>query len=81
MPLRSAAIAKGGTLFVEHANRSFAKENKGQNAYITALDLDGGAVAWRSPPLVANAETFVLAGGAIVCQVTKSNVGLIARMR
>ncbi len=63
------AQATDHTLFVAHTNRNYAKDNKGQNAYVTALDIDTGAIAWRSAPLVANAESFALSegGSAVVC--------------
>jgi hypothetical protein len=60
------ALARDRTLFVEHTNRNYAKDNKGQNAYLTAVDLETGDLAWRSAPLVANSETFTLLGGGIV---------------
>ena len=61
------ALARGGTLYVEHTNLMYAKDNKGQNAFISALDLATGDLAWRSQPLVANGRNFVLLRGAVVC--------------
>lgn len=57
------ALATEHTLFVEHTNRNYAKDNKGENAYLSALDIDTGTLAWRSAPLVGNAESFALTDG------------------
>lgn len=61
------ALARDGVLYVEHAANSYAKEAHNQTAYITALDLASGDMLWRSAPLVANGETFLLHRGAVVC--------------
>jgi len=61
------ALAKGGTLFVEHTNLMYAKDNRGQNAFVSAIDLATGDLAWRSQPLVANGRNFALVRGAVVC--------------
>jgi hypothetical protein len=50
----------GGTLYVENAHSTYAKSSYGQNAYITAIDLKTRRAAWRSPALVANANTFLV---------------------
>ena len=60
------ALARDGALYVEHTNREYAKENGGKNAYISALDIDSGELLWRSAPLVANAQMFVLLGAGVV---------------
>jgi hypothetical protein len=61
------ALAADGVLYVEHRANMYAREAKGQTAYITALDLATGELLWRSAPLVANAQTFIVAGGGLVC--------------
>lgn len=55
-----------GVLYVETSHLTFASATKGRNAYVSAVDLDVRKTLWRSPALVANARTFVLAGDLIV---------------
>jgi hypothetical protein len=59
------AVLAGGALLVSHAHRSPARSSKGDNAYITAIDLASGELLWRSAPLVANAADFVVEGGHV----------------
>ncbi|MBX3201620.1 MAG: hypothetical protein KF894_26020 [Labilithrix sp.] len=61
------ALASEGVLYVQHATRSYAKVSAGQTAYISAIDIETGALAWRSAPLVANGNNFTLVRGAVVC--------------
>lgn len=61
------ALASEGALYVQHANRGYAKESAGQTAYISAIDLETGTLSWRSAPLVANGNGFALVRGAVVC--------------
>jgi len=61
------ALAAEGALHVEHAANAYAKESRNQTAYISALGLEDGALMWRSAPLVANANTFALSRGGVVC--------------
>lgn len=60
------ARERDGVLYVETAHLTFASATRGRNAYVSAIDLKTRKTLWRSPALVANAFTFVLAGGAIV---------------
>jgi hypothetical protein len=60
-----AAFA-GGVLYVETAHLTYARSSGERNAYVTAIDLKGRKVLWRSPALVANARTFVLLGTVLV---------------
>ena len=60
------AMAKNGVLYIEHTNNTSAKDSRGQNAYITALELGSGDMLWRSAPLLANTHAFALVGGAVV---------------
>jgi len=53
-------------LYVEHTHLTYASATRGRNAYISAIDLDVRKTLWRSPALVANARTFVVAGNLIV---------------
>jgi len=55
-----------GVLYVEHAHPTYARSSYGRNGYITAIDLRRKRVIWRSPALVANAATFVLAGPYLI---------------
>ena len=60
------AVEEGGTLYVSHGHSTYAKESRGRNAYLTAIDPKKDEILWRSPPLVANANTFVVLGDLIV---------------
>jgi hypothetical protein len=60
-----AAEADGG-LYVANFHRTYAKSSGGKNAYLTALDPKTGQLVWRSRPLVANAQNFVIRSDAIV---------------
>ena len=60
------AQARDGVLYVSTSYNGFAKEVKGQTAFLIALDLGTGEVLFRSSPLTANSENFVLIDGAIV---------------
>ncbi len=55
-----------GVLYVETAHSTYARSSGARNAYVTAIDLRTSRVIWRSPALVANARTFVLAGDVLV---------------
>lgn len=50
----------GGVLFVENTHSTYASSSYRQNAYITAIDLKTRKALWRSPALVANAQTFLV---------------------
>jgi hypothetical protein len=56
----------GGVLYVETAHSTYASSSYGQNGYITAIDLKTRRAIWRSPALVANAGTFLVAGRYLV---------------
>lgn len=60
------AVEAGGALYVSHSHSTYARSSGGLNGYVTAIDIARRTVRWRSRPLVANAETFVLAGDVIV---------------
>jgi hypothetical protein len=60
------AQESGGVLYVENAHSTYARSSYGQNAYITAIDLETRKALWRSPALVANANTFLVAGRYLV---------------
>jgi outer membrane protein assembly factor BamB len=50
----------GGMLYVENAHLTYARSSYGQNAYITAIDVQTKKRLWRSKALVANAATFAV---------------------
>src|SRR5262245_25836653 len=56
----------GGVVYVETAHQTYAQSSGGRNGYIAAIDIRKHETLWRSPALVANARTFVLAGNALV---------------
>ena len=56
----------GRILYVENAHLTYASATLERNAYLTAVDVGSGKIRWRSPALVANADTFVIAGDYIV---------------
>ena len=60
------AQARDGVLYVSISYQGYAKEVKGQTAFLFALDLGTGDVLFRSSALTANAQNFVLVDGAIV---------------
>lgn len=55
-----------GVLYVSNSHLTYASATNGRNAYVTAIDLARKKLLWRSPALVANARTFVVAGNVIV---------------
>ncbi len=63
-PTWAAEIA--GTLLVSHSHGTYSRSSRGQNAYVTAVDLQTGKLRWRSRPLVSNAESFAVVKDAIV---------------
>jgi hypothetical protein len=60
------AVEKEGVLYVSTGHRTYAKDSKRLNAYITAIDLKTKTVRWRSPALVANAENFLVTADEII---------------
>lgn len=60
------AVEKDGILYVSHGHSTYAKESRGRNAYLTAIDPKKDEILWRSPSLVANASTFVVLDDVIV---------------
>jgi hypothetical protein len=49
-----------GVLFVQNGHLTYAKSSYGQNAYVTAFDVQTKKRLWRSKALVANAATFAV---------------------
>jgi hypothetical protein len=60
------ASAENGVLYVSNFHRTYARSSKGSNAYLTAIDLATHRMLWRSQPLVANANNFVVVGEVLV---------------
>src|SRR5690606_7022511 len=60
------AALVGEVLYVSHGHRTYARSSKGDNAYITALDVSTGELLWRSAPRVANAADFIVHHGHII---------------
>jgi hypothetical protein len=56
----------GGVLYVENAHLTYATASYGQNAYITAFDLQTHRRLWRSPALVANALNFLVTRNYVI---------------
>jgi hypothetical protein len=54
------AQESNGTLYVETAHSTYASSSYGRNGYVTAIDLAAKRALWRSPALVANANTFLV---------------------
>ena len=54
-----------GVLYVSNSHATYAVQTKSRNAYVSAIDLWTGKLRWRSPALVANARTFIVAGDSI----------------
>lgn len=60
------AVEKDGILYVSHGHSTYAKDSRGRNAYLTAIDPKTDKILWRSLPLVANARTFLVLEDLIV---------------
>lgn len=59
------AVEDDKTLFVSHAGGGYAKDTKGMNAYITAIDLSNNKIIWRSQPLISY-PNFLIVGDTII---------------
>lgn len=59
------ALIKDGLLYVNLYHNTYA-ESCPYNAYIMAIDLEGGDVVWKSEPLISNSNNFVIIGDSIV---------------
>lgn len=60
------AEVKNGILYVSNAHRTYAASSGGSNGFLTAIELSTLEVIWRSSPLVANSENFVLLDDVII---------------
>lgn len=61
------AEEQNGVLYVATGYDGYARESNSRNAYLSAVNVSDGRLLWRSPPLVANARTFLVSGDVIVC--------------
>ncbi len=57
----------GETLYLSHYHRTYSKSSKGQNAYLTSIDLNSLEVLWRSQALTNNASNFLVYDDGIIC--------------
>ncbi len=60
------AEAVDGVLYVSNAHRLGSAGSSGLNGYITAIELKTLRVIWRSGPLVANSDNFIVTGDHLV---------------
>lgn len=60
------AEERNGILYVSHFHRTYSASSGGQNAYLTAMDLQDMSIIWRSRPLVSNSDNFIIIGDTIV---------------
>jgi hypothetical protein len=60
------AVEAAGVLYVSHSHQGYARESRGLNGYLTAIDVRTRRPLWRSRPLVANAATFEVVGNVII---------------
>jgi outer membrane protein assembly factor BamB len=61
------AREEAGTLYLINDAGGYAKDWRGENGYLTAIDTATGKLLWRSAPLTANSRTLELVGEAVVC--------------
>ncbi len=63
--IRYATIVDN-TLYVEIGHQGYASE-EAWSSYIVAIDLETNELLFRTEPLVANADNFVIVGDTIIC--------------
>lgn len=56
----------GKILYISHGHNTYAKSSFGMNAYITAIDTETNQIIWRSQPLVANSNNFIIKDNVII---------------
>lgn len=56
----------GGVLYVSNAHRTYSSSSNGLNGYLAAIELRSLRVIWRSGPLVANAENFIVTENHVI---------------
>jgi len=60
------AAVRDDVAYVSTAHSTYAADSGRRNAYVTAIDTTSGRVRWRSPALVANADTFAVVDDVLV---------------
>lgn len=60
------AIAEGDILYVSHSHPTYSRSSFGENAYLSAIDLNNYGIIWTSEPLTCN-STFIIIDNSIVC--------------
>ncbi|MBQ1733487.1 MAG: hypothetical protein II038_01265, partial [Lachnospiraceae bacterium] len=60
------AVKRGNVLYVECKYNGYSNSNP-NSSYIVAIDMDTGKLLWRSDPLVANANNFVITDSSLIC--------------
>jgi len=60
------ADVQDSILYVSHGHRTYAASSGGENAYITAINLNTYEILWRSNPLVSNSRNFLVHEGKII---------------
>ena len=60
------AVKRGNVLYVECKYNGYSDGNPNSN-YIVAIDMGTGELLWRSDPLVANANNFVITDSSLIC--------------
>jgi hypothetical protein len=60
------AHAEGGVLYVATSHPTYARSSGGKNAFVSALDVETGAMRWQSDPLVANAANVAVRHDVLV---------------
>lgn len=61
------AVVVDSILYVQHGHRTYASSSCGQNAYISAIDLNDNALLWTSEPLTCNSRDFIIVDNTIIC--------------
>ncbi len=60
------ACEQNGVVYVELMFNGYSSEEP-NTAYICAFDKESGEVIWKSDPLVANAENFIVTESSVIC--------------
>ena len=60
------AVKRGNVLYVECKYNGYSDGNPNSNN-IVAIDMGTGELLWRSDPLVANANNFVITDSSLIC--------------
>ena len=61
------AVIVGDVLYVQHGHNTYAYSSRGDNAYISAIDLRQHKILWTTVPLTCNSEDFIIVNNTIIC--------------